>query len=152
MTVDLITALKTIRGVEAVREHDGALWAEGALLDVESMGAAMAALGIRLGTITATPRAGDGETTVIYHYIDERKVINFKTQTRNGVLTSLAPMVRAAAWAEREIKDLFAVDFPGHPNLVPLLRPEGFEAGMFRAAMCARPVMAKSPASPLARK
>ncbi|AWK89784.1 hypothetical protein DEW08_25455 (plasmid) [Azospirillum thermophilum] len=144
--------IRAIPGVVSVAARNGSLWAEGPFLDVEAMAGAMDALGIRLGTVTAIPLSEDGETTVIYHYIDEYEVINFKTATRNGVLASLAASVRPASWAEREIKDLFAVDFPGHPNLVPLLRPEGFEPGMLRAAMCAPAAMTRSPVSPLARK
>lgn len=148
---DLIGRVKAIPGVVSVTMNTGALWVEGPFLDVEAMAAAMESLGIRMGTVTAIPLGQGGETVMIYHYTDEKQVINFKTRTRNGMLASLSPSVRAASWAEREITDLFAVEFPGHPNPVPLLRPEGFEPGMLREAMSTPAVMAKSPTSPLAR-
>jgi NADH:ubiquinone oxidoreductase subunit C len=37
-----------------------------------------------------------------------------------------------ASWIEREIHDFFAVEFIGHPNLIPLLRPPGLKDGFFR--------------------
>ena len=150
MNVELIERLKAIPGVVSVELREGSLWVEGPLLDVEAMADTMAALAIRMLTITAIPQSVHGETAIIYHYADERKVINFKTGTRNGMLTSLAPKARAASWAEREIKDLFAVEFSGHPNPLPLLKPKGFEDGMLREAMCGPVVLAKTPASRLA--
>ncbi|HYH38544.1 MAG TPA: NADH-quinone oxidoreductase subunit C [Azospirillum sp.] len=152
MSTDLTDRLKAVPGVESVEERTGALWAEGPRLDVTAMAEAMAALGLRLASVTATLLAAQGETTVIYHYVDERSVINVRTRTRNGRLDSLAPTVRAAAWAEREIHDLYAVDFAGHPDPAPLLRPEGFEPGMLREAMCTPATAGKAPASPLARR
>ena len=139
----LADALQAIPGVRTVTERNGALWVDAPLLEVEAMAAAMADLGIRLGTVTA-------ESTVIYHYIDEHRVINVKTCTRNGALASLAPTVRAASWAEREIRDLFAVEFPGHPNPVPLIRPAGIDTATLREAMCRPAEVARKPVSPLA--
>ena len=134
-TIELENRLRAISGVTSVSAHADGLWVEGETLDVEAMAEAMNAQGIRMGTITAIPLAEFGETQIIYHYIAPDSIINFKTVTRNGRLTSISESVRAASWAEREIKDLFAVDFPGHPDLRPLFRPASFEEGMFRAPM-----------------
>lgn len=146
----LTEALQGIPGVRSVTERNDALWVDAPLLDVGAMAATMVGLGIRLGTVTAIPRAEDGEATVIYHYIDEHRVISVKTCTRNGALPSLAPNVRAASWAEREIRDLFAVEFPGHPNPVPLIRPEGIDTATLREAMCRPSTVGRKPVSPLA--
>ena len=60
------------------------------------------------------------------------ETINFKTATRGGApIRSLALITHPASWIEREIHDFFAVDFIGHPNLVPLLRPPGLERWIF---------------------
>lgn len=127
--------LRAIPGVTALAQHPDGLWAEGDALDVEAMAEAMNAAGIRLATISGIPLAEYGETQIIYHFIGADGTISFRTASRNGRLPSIATAVRAAAWAEREINDLFAVDFPGHPDMRPLLRPPGFAEGMFRAAM-----------------
>jgi NADH:ubiquinone oxidoreductase subunit C len=142
-TDELIARLGTIPGAASVAPAAGALWVSGARLDVEAMAEAMTALGFRLATVTATPQSVQGETTIIYHYVSPSRVINLKTETRNGSLASIATRARPAAWAEREIKDLYGVEFPGHPNLIPLLKPAEFEVGMLREAMCGprRPTM-----------
>jgi NADH-quinone oxidoreductase subunit C len=46
-------------------------------------------------------------------------------------------IARPASWAERELHDFFAVAFPGHPNLAPLLRPSQLTDGFFRDAATA---------------
>nr|WP_238481904.1 NADH-quinone oxidoreductase subunit C [Pinisolibacter aquiterrae] len=104
----------------------------------------MPALGLRLGTITGIPLGPDGETAIIYHFVAHDRIVDVATVTRNNAIASLAPRLRPASWAEREIHDLFDVDFLGHPNLAPLMRPEGYATGMMRAPMCA----ARRPAPP----
>ncbi|OEV17194.1 dehydrogenase, partial [Streptomyces nanshensis] len=37
-----------------------------------------------------------------------------------------------AAWHERETHEMFGIDFPGHPHLVPLLLPDSFEGHPLR--------------------
>ncbi len=145
----LTERLASIDGVTSVACHNHGLWVDGPLLDVMAMAEAMTALGFRLASITAIPQSVEGETTIIYHFISASTVINFRTQTRNRALASLAGRLRAASWAEREIRDLFAVDFPGHPNPAPLLKPSGFANGMVREAMCGPAALANSPTSAL---
>ena len=36
------------------------------------------------------------------------------------------------SWHERETFEMFGLDFAGHPNLVPLLLPDGFEGHPLR--------------------
>lgn len=47
-------------------------------------------------------------------------------------LASLTGVFRGAAWHERETHEMFGVIFEGHPNLVPLLLPDGFGAHPLR--------------------
>jgi Ni,Fe-hydrogenase III component G len=149
-TDQLIARLGAIPGVDSVSPDAHALWVSGPRLDVEAMADTMAALGLRLAAVTATPRSVRGETTILYHYVSPTQVINVKTETRNGSLASIATRARPACWAEREIKDLYGVEFPGHPNLVPLLKPAGFASGMFREAMCGPRAATMSPTLGLA--
>ncbi len=39
---------------------------------------------------------------------------------------SLTGVFAGAAWHERQIWEMYGVDFPGHPGLSPLLLPDGF--------------------------
>ncbi|MFI8184600.1 NADH-quinone oxidoreductase subunit C [Actinacidiphila glaucinigra] len=48
------------------------------------------------------------------------------------VLPTAVGVYAGAAWHERETHEMFGVDFTGHPHLVPLLLPEGFEGHPLR--------------------
>jgi NADH-quinone oxidoreductase subunit C len=47
-------------------------------------------------------------------------------------LDSLTTVWRGADWHERETFEMFGVRFAGHPHLVPLLLPNGFEGNPLR--------------------
>jgi NADH-quinone oxidoreductase subunit C len=49
-----------------------------------------------------------------------------------GRLASLTDVWAGANWHERETFEMFGVVFDGHPNLVPLLLPDGFEGNPLR--------------------
>ena len=128
---DLAARLAAIPGATEIAERRDSLWMSAPELDVAAMAREMNALGYRLGAMTGV--AGeDGEITVIYHYSRPPLAINIKTRTRGGALPSVALIARPASWAERELHDFFAVRFPGHPNLAPLLRPPQLTDGFFR--------------------
>jgi NADH-quinone oxidoreductase subunit C len=128
---DLIAAVAAIPGSAPVEERGGGLWVTATQLDVEAMARKMNALGYRLVTMTGLP-LDDVETTIIYHYVQHHQAVNFKTSTRGGAIPSIALLVRPASWIEREIHDFFATNFVGHPNLVPLIRPQELKDGFFR--------------------
>ncbi|MGW6460438.1 NADH-quinone oxidoreductase subunit C [Streptomyces sp. NPDC055078] len=48
------------------------------------------------------------------------------------VLPSAITVYAGAGWHERETHEMFGVTFTGHPHLVPLLLPEGFEGHPLR--------------------
>jgi len=133
---DLAARLGAIPGATEIAERRDGLWMSAPELDVEAMARAMKALGYRLGTMTGVA-AEDGETTVIYHYSRPPMAVNITTRTRGRALPSVALIARPASWAERELHDFFAVTFPGHPNLAPLLRPPQLTDGFFRNAATA---------------
>ncbi|MFL6055297.1 MAG: NADH-quinone oxidoreductase subunit C [Actinoallomurus sp.] len=59
-------------------------------------------------------------------------------------LVSATPVYRGANWHERETYEMFGVIFDGHPDLTPLLLPDGFEGHPLRkefvlAARVAKP-------------
>jgi NADH:ubiquinone oxidoreductase subunit C len=47
-------------------------------------------------------------------------------------LATATGVFAGASWHERETFEMFGVDFDGHPNLVPLLLPDGFEGNPLR--------------------
>ncbi len=44
-----------------------------------------------------------------------------------GVIPSVAQLWRAADWHEREVYDLYGIDFQGHPDLRRILLPEDWD-------------------------
>ncbi|MER5744597.1 NADH-quinone oxidoreductase subunit C [Streptomyces sp. NPDC002225] len=48
------------------------------------------------------------------------------------VLPTAVGVYAGAAWHERETHEMFGIGFDGHPHLVPLLLPEGFEGHPLR--------------------
>ncbi|GGT15503.1 dehydrogenase [Streptomyces atratus] len=49
-----------------------------------------------------------------------------------AVLPTAIGIYAGAAWHERETHEMFGIGFEGHPHLVPLLLPEGFEGHPLR--------------------
>ncbi|MEU4190826.1 NADH-quinone oxidoreductase subunit C [Kribbella sp. NPDC026611] len=49
-----------------------------------------------------------------------------------SVLGSLSELYAGANWHERETFEMFGITFEGHPNLIPLLLPDGFEGNPLR--------------------
>ena len=50
-----------------------------------------------------------------------------KDAQRRGTLASAVGVYRGAAWHEREVFEMFGIEFTGHEGLKPLLLPDGFE-------------------------
>ena len=58
-------------------------------------------------------------------------------------LASLTSVWAGADWHERETFEMFGIDFVGHPNLIPLLLPDGFEGNPLRKEFVLATRMAK---------
>jgi NADH:ubiquinone oxidoreductase subunit C len=127
----LAVRLAEIPGAALLEAHGHGLWMTAPHIDVQHMARTMISLGCRLSTMSGTARE-NGETEVIYHYSLARTSLNIRTQTRGGTLPSISALERSASWIEREIHDLYAVTFVGHPNLERLLRPPQLEEGFCR--------------------
>jgi NADH-quinone oxidoreductase subunit C len=50
--------------------------------------------------------------------------IKAKVPTADAHIQSAAALWKAADWHERECRDMFGINFDGHPNLVPILLPD----------------------------
>jgi NADH-quinone oxidoreductase subunit C len=72
---------------------------------------------------------------VVYHlysFRENRRIrLLVRTDERSPV-PSVAGIWRAAAWPEREARDLFGIVFAGHPDPTPLLLWEGFQGHPLR--------------------
>jgi len=71
---------------------------------------------------------GDEGMDVVYQLMSLEKgheVVVKARLPRDGLkVASVASVWKAANWHERETRDMFGIDFEGHPHLVPLLLPE----------------------------
>jgi NADH-quinone oxidoreductase subunit C len=65
---------------------------------------------------------------VVYQLLSLEKGHEVTLKTRlpqdDPKVASVASVWNAANWHERETRDMFGIDFQGHPHLVPLLLPE----------------------------
>ncbi|MBI2886409.1 MAG: NADH-quinone oxidoreductase subunit C [Chloroflexi bacterium] len=82
---------------------------------------------------------------VVYHlysYRDHRRLtIRARLEDRdNPAVASVVSVWKGADWHEREAAEMFGIDFPGHPNLTPLLLEEGVEE---------RPLLKSQPLVPI---
>jgi NADH:ubiquinone oxidoreductase subunit C len=131
MTTDLKSRLLELPGAtELIQQRDG-FWMSAPRLDVLSAASQMLEAGARLSTITAAALP-DEETEVIYHYYFDHQAFNFKVTTQKNTIPSISSVLPAADWIEREIQDLYKVQFTGHPHPDRLIRPVQLEPGLFR--------------------
>jgi NADH:ubiquinone oxidoreductase subunit C len=122
--------LSAIPGAQPWQPGEESWWMDAPGLDVVAMAQAMQTAGARLVTLTSL--AAGSETEVIYHYFWQGKSLNLRVHSIEQALPSIAALIPAAEWIEREIHDLYAVRFEGHPGLTPLIRPPELENGFFR--------------------
>ena len=80
--------------------------------------------------------AEDPGVDVVVHLwaLDRREHLLVRTRVPAAdlVLGSVTGVYAGAAWHERETYEMFGVAFAGHPHLVPLLLPDGFEGHPLR--------------------
>jgi NADH-quinone oxidoreductase subunit C len=71
-----------------------------------------------------------------YHLVSIPRRARLRLRTsvsaQHPVIDSLVPVWPGANWLEREIFDLFGIQFEGHPDLRRILLPEGFEGSPLR--------------------
>lgn len=73
----------------------------------------------------------DGEFEIVYHLYSlgrhHKMMLKTRVPERRPTVPSVTGVWRGADWYEREMHDLFGVNFTGHPNLAPLVLPDDFE-------------------------
>jgi NADH-quinone oxidoreductase subunit C len=75
--------------------------------------------------------ATDHEFEAVYHLYSLEKrhklVLKARAPEADPWFPSVTGVWRGANWYEREMRDLFGVEFRGHPDLRTLILPDGFE-------------------------
>jgi len=86
--------------------------------------------------VIATGIDSDDCFEVLYHFAYDQLgcVITLKAFIRDRqspAIESIAPFLPAAEWIEREIHDLFGIDFKNHPNLRRLILSDDWPQGVY---------------------
>lgn len=92
---------------------------------------------VRLSTVTAVDRyPAEPRFEVVYHLysIERNEWLRLKCRLNgaNPVIESVTSVWRSANWYEREVFDLFGIQFLNHPDLRRILMPEGWEGHPLR--------------------
>jgi len=130
MTMNIKEICSQLGAEKALEQRADGWWLENPELNVEKMAQILTKAGARLVTITAIP-ISDSDCRIIYHWDLNNQLINFITSTLKGSLPSIANILPAANWIEREIHDYFAVNFTGR-EMPPLLLRQDDLPGIFR--------------------
>ena len=85
--------------------------------------------------IIATGMVSDNGYEVIYHFSDDKYgyVVNLlaELEETRAEIESLANLIDAANWIEREIHELFGIKFINHPNLTKLISDGNWKENEF---------------------
>jgi Ni,Fe-hydrogenase III component G len=98
-------------------------------LDVRAMAQLMIDNESRFVTMTAVPQT-DG-LRFIYHWDVDNVLLNVSVPIVNGVAMSIADILPAADWIEREARDYYAVEFEGRSETPTLMLRDGDQPGLF---------------------
>jgi membrane-bound hydrogenase subunit beta len=85
-----------------------------------------------LSTITGTDLGQEIE--LLYHFASKGSIIvtiGIKIPKDNLTVRTITDLVPGAVLYEREIHEVLGVNFEGHPNLLPLILPEGWPQGVY---------------------
>ncbi|MFD9598167.1 NADH-quinone oxidoreductase subunit C, partial [Kitasatospora sp. NPDC059973] len=100
---------------------------------IEALTAARDVLGLRFfDWLSAVDELAEGFSVVAHlAAADGPGVRHLALRTRvaraGAALPTAVEVYAGAGWHERETHEMFGIDFPGHPHLVTLLLPDGFE-------------------------
>ncbi|MDP9496168.1 MAG: NADH-quinone oxidoreductase subunit C [Actinomycetota bacterium] len=79
--------------------------------------------------LTAVDEEDAGFAVVLRLWSPERRAalqLRTRCSREDAQVPSLSGVFAGAGWHERSVREMFGVDFAGHPALVPLLLPAGF--------------------------
>ena len=142
MTPDEVGAalVAVVDGAQA-SVSEGGEWAR-ATVDVPATAWPTALIGARdaLGCdffdwLAAVDEEGEGYSVVAHVWSTAGRygaLVRTRIPRETPALDSIVEVYPGAAWHERETHEMFGIDFPGHPHLVPLLLPPEFEGHPLR--------------------
>ncbi|MFT7003697.1 MAG: NADH-quinone oxidoreductase subunit C [Sulfurimonas sp.] len=102
--------------------------------DIEKVALTIKEIDGRLMTITAYT-VKDNLKDIVYHFDLDGHTFNITTQIKDGEITSITPILKAADWTERELKELYDIKITGHPNPSRLFLDETIEEGVMNQLM-----------------
>jgi NADH-quinone oxidoreductase subunit C len=81
-----------------------------------------------------TEPSGPHRFRIVAHLwsVAERRGVLLRAMLTEGAIASVTDLYPGADWHERETHEMFGVDFPGHPDLKPLLLAPEFEGHPLR--------------------
>ena len=82
---------------------------------------------------TITGRDTGDKLEALYHFAQLNMVLTVRAQTERArpVLPTIMAVYPGAVFYEREVHELLGIGFDGHPDLRPLVLPEGWPEGVF---------------------
>jgi len=91
---------------------------------------------LSLRFVIATGIDSDDCFEVLYHYAYDQlgyiiTVRAFIRDIENPAIESIAPFLPGAEWIEREIHDLFGIEFRNHPNMRRLILADDWPEGVY---------------------
>jgi NADH:ubiquinone oxidoreductase subunit C len=98
-------------------------------LDVRAMAELLLAGESRFITLTVIP---EGQRfRFVYHWDVDGVLLNIVTHLDDRSAVSIADILPAADWVEREVRDYYAIEFSGRSETPTLMLQEGDEPGLF---------------------
>jgi len=85
--------------------------------------------------LSAVDELDEGFSIVAHLYSTRRRhslLLRTRVPREDPIVESVVELFPGADWHERETYEMFGIVFEGHPNLVPLLLPDGFEGHPLR--------------------
>ena len=90
-------------------------------------------LGARFNTASCTDMHEGFE--ILYHFTIEEAILIISLRTTldkdSPEIDSLTSIMKGAEWIEREIHELFGVEFKGHSRLIKLLLPDDWPENLY---------------------
>ena len=72
---------------------------------------------------------------LVYHLYSHKHNVRVRVKTplaEGETVPSMIPLWKAAGWLEREVYDMFGIEFEGHPDMRRILMPDDFEGHPLR--------------------